>query len=120
MNRKSLNYLDLIPVRNKNISYSTENGIVKLYIKNKGFFHYITQKLCKKPTVSTIELEEIGSCIWQSIDEKNDVFTIGQIIKDKFGSDIEPLYERLYKYFKILEITKLITIKPSQFISQNK
>ena len=55
MNRKSLNYLDLIPVRNKNISYSTENGIVKLYIKNKGFFHYITQKLCKKPTVSTIE-----------------------------------------------------------------
>lgn len=74
MNRKSLNYLDLIPVRNKNISYSTENGIVKLYIKNKGFFHYITQKLCKKPTVSTIELEEIGSCIWQSIDEKKRCF----------------------------------------------
>ena len=76
MNKKAQNYLDLIPVHNKNISYSVENGIVKLYIKNKGFFHYITQKLCKKPTVSTIELEEIGSCIWQSIDEKNDIFSI--------------------------------------------
>ena len=89
MNKKAQNYLDLIPAHNKNISYSVENGIVKLYIKNKGFFHYITQ----------------------SIDEKNDIFSIGQIIKDKFGSDIEPLYERLYKYFKILEISKLIILK---------
>lgn len=110
MNRKKQNYLDLIPAHNKNINYSIENGIVKIYVKNKGFFHFITQKLWKKPTISTIELEKIGSYIWQSIDEKSDIFTIGQILKNKYGTEIEPLYERLCKFFKILENSKLITM----------
>ena len=72
MNRKSLNYLDLIPVRNnKNISYSTEKWNCKaIYQKQRIFPLHYTKIVTKKPTVSTIELEEIGSCIWQSIDEK--------------------------------------------------
>lgn len=102
--QKGDNLLDFIPAKNEKIPFSTdENGKVTLAIENKGLFNKIAQKLFKKPKISYIHLDEMGSFIWPIMDGKKDVFRIGELVKEHFGENAEPLYERLCKYVKILE-----------------
>ena len=102
--QKGDNLLDFIPVRNEQIAFSTDqNGKVTLEIENKGLFNKIAQKLFKKPKVSFIHLDDMGSFIWPLIDGQKDILKIGELVKEHFGEKAEPLYERLCKYVKILE-----------------
>ena len=68
----------------------------------------IAQVLFKKPKVSYIHLDEMGSFIWQHIDGESDIIKIGESVKDHFGEKAEPLYERLAKYIQTLEAYKFI------------
>lgn len=98
------NYLDNIPKINTGLGWKTdENGIVTLEKANKGIFNVIAQKLFKKPEISYIHLDELGSCVWLKIDGKSNIYEIGKKVKVDFGVKAEPLYERLAKYFSILE-----------------
>lgn len=98
------NYLTFIPIRNSEISYtSDENGLVTLEKINKGLFNKIAQKFFKKPKISYIHMEEIGSFIWLIIDGKKDIEAIGKYVSKHFGDKAEPLYERLSKYVQIME-----------------
>ncbi len=102
-NSKS-NYLEKIPVRNKDINWSVdEKGIVTLEIENKGVVNRIFQKLLKKPKKSFIHLDEMGSYVWTLIDGEVNVEKIGEELKEKFGEYAHPVYERLSKYFEILK-----------------
>ena len=102
--QKGENLLDFIPVRNEKIPFSTdENGKVTLEIENKGLFNKIAQKLFKKPKISFIHLDDMGSFIWPLMDGQRDILKIGELVKEHFGESAEPLYERLCKYVKILE-----------------
>ena len=106
---KNENYLEKIPVHPQSIKWtSDEDGIVTLDIENKGFFKYLTQVLIKKPRVSHIHLDELGSFIWTCIDGERDLVKIGEALKEKFGDKAEPVYERLTKYFRMLESYKFI------------
>jgi hypothetical protein len=108
----SKNYLELIPVRNPEISWkSGEDGLVTLEITNKGAFNKIAQTLFKKPKISYVHLDENGSFVWPLIDGENDIIKIGEAVKEHFGEKAEPLYERLAKFFKILESYKFISFK---------
>ncbi len=108
----SKNYLELIPVRNPEISWkSGEDGLVTLEIANKGAFNKIAQTLFKKPKISYVHLDENGSFVWPLIDGENDIIKIGEAVKEHFGEKAEPLYERLAKFFKILESYKFISFK---------
>ena len=103
------NYLNLIPVRNNNIEWSAdENGIVTLKVENKGVFNRITQKLLNKPKFSYIHLDENGSFVWPLIDGEKDITAIGKLVDEHFGEKSHPLYERLFKFFKILYSYKFI------------
>ena len=65
----SENYLERKPARPEGISWSAdENGIVTLDIENTGAFNRIAQKLLKKPKVTHIHLDEIGSFVWPLLD----------------------------------------------------
>ena len=98
------NYLEYIPVKNKELNWSLdEKGIVTLELHNKGFFNKVAQKLFKKPEISYIHMEEMGSFIWQAIDDKKNLIAIGEEVKAHFGDKAEPLYERLAKYVNMLE-----------------
>lgn len=102
--QKGDNLLDFIPVRNEKILFSAdENGKVTLEIENKGLFNKIAQKLFKKPKISYVHLDDMGSFIWPVIDGKKDICEIGKEVKEHFGEKAEPLYERLCKYIKILK-----------------
>ena len=98
------NYLENRPCRVPSIRWSQDqDGNVTLEIDNKGFFNRVAQKLFKKPKVSYVHLDEMGSFVWPIIDGEHDIIKIGELVKEHFGDKAEPLYERLAKYFKILE-----------------
>ena len=98
------NYLDRIPKAAEHISSQVDqNGIVTLFYENKGMFNRIAQKLFKKPITSYIHLDENGSFTWQQMDGQKDIFTIGKAVDEHFGEAAHPLYERLVKFFQILE-----------------
>lgn len=98
------NYLEMIPVRNPEINWTTdEKGIITLEIENKGVANRIAQKLLKKPKITYIHLDENGSFVWPLIDGKRTVTDIAQLVDEHFGEAAKPLYERLVKFFQILE-----------------
>lgn len=98
------NYLERIPVRPDWIEWSAdENGIVTLDIENKGMMNRIAQKLLKKPEVSHIHLDEIGSFVWPLIDGEKNIADFGPYMEERFGEQAHPTYERLAKFFQILE-----------------
>ena len=74
-----------------------------MYIENKGLFNKIAQKFLKKPKFTKIHLDEHGSFVWQLIDGNKSIAEMGISVKDEFGDEAEPLYERLAKYFQILD-----------------
>ena len=98
------NYLEGIPLRHPDINWSKDDeGIVTLEIENTGFMNRVAQKLFKKPKISYVHLDEMGSFVWSVMDGKKDLIKIGEEVKEHFGEKAEPLYERLAKYFQILE-----------------
>lgn len=110
--KKNENYLERVPIRSQSIGFSEdEAGNVALEIENKGIFNFIAQKLLRKPRVSYVHLDEHGSFVWQLIDGEKDILTIGRQVRERFGEKAEPLYERLAKYFQILESYGFIKFK---------
>ncbi len=103
MKKKAENYLERIPCRNEGLRWSVQDEKVTLEIDNKGIFNKIAQKLLKKPKVSYVHLDEMGSFIWPVLDGEKSILDIGELVKEEFGEKANPLYERLAKYFGILE-----------------
>ena len=102
--KKSENYLDKIPMRNAKFNWTKDDaGKVTIEVPNKGVFHFLAQKLLKKPPVTYVHLDKTGSFVWPILDGVKDVHAIGQAVETAFGEEAHPLYERLIKYFQILE-----------------
>ena len=114
-NKKSQeNYLDKVPVIQKKWEVN-EKGLVEVTVENTGFFNVIAQKVFKKPIYSFIELDEYGSCVWQQIDGRKTLYEIGAVLKKQHKKASTQLYERLAKFFGILEHNKYI-----RFIDEEK
>lgn len=105
----SQNYLEKKPIRTEGIGWSKdENGVITLEIVNKGVFNFIVQKLFKRPKISYVHLDEMGSFVWPHIDGDKDIYEIGKLVEAEFGEKANPLYERLATFFKILESYKYV------------
>ena len=103
-NVNSENYLEKKPICKDGLNWSKdENGNVTLEMENKGVANKIMQKLIKKPKISYIHLDEMGSFIWPLMDGEKDILEIGKFVEEHFGEKANPLYERLSQYFKTLE-----------------
>lgn len=103
-NVNSENYLEKKPICKDGLNWSEdENGNVTLEMENKGVANRIMQKLIKKPKISYIHLDEMGSFIWPLMDGEKDILEIGKYVEEHFGEKANPLYERLSQYFKTLE-----------------
>lgn len=107
--RKQENFLDYIPKRNKLYEWDlNQKKHVEVAVVNRGLFNRIAQIFFRKPKVSRIELDELGSFIWQELDGKKTVYEIGACVKERFGKKAEPLYERLSEYIRILHNNRFI------------
>jgi hypothetical protein len=100
----SENYLERRPMRAEGIGWNTdENGLITLEIENTGVMNRIAQKLFKKPKISYVHMEEVGSFVWPLLDGEKDILVLGEAVKEQFGEKAEPLYPRLAKYFQIMD-----------------
>lgn len=107
--KTSENFLERKPVRAEELRWTTDTeGKVTLEIENKGIMNRICQKLLKKPPVSYIHLDEMGSFLWPRLDGEKTLIELGGEVKAEFGEKAEPLYERLAKYVQILESYQFI------------
>lgn len=97
------NYLERIPRRNEKYNWTEKDGIVTLEIENKGFFNKMCQLILKKPKVSYVHLDEMGSFVWPLLNGEKTIMMLGEDVDAHFGEKAHPLYERLAKYFQILE-----------------
>ncbi len=98
------NYLDQRPTHKEGIGWSADkDGNITLEVENKGLANRIAQKILKKPKISYIHLDEMGSFVWPLIDGVKTITEIGEYVEEHFGEKAHPLYERLAKYFQILD-----------------
>lgn len=115
MNKKeivSANYLEKIPVRSPHLKWTwADDGKVTLEIENTGFFNRLAQRFFGKPKISYVHLDNTGSFLWPLIDGEKNILVLGEDLKESFGEAAEPLYERLAKFFQILESYSFITFK---------
>ena len=105
------NYLDNVPRHNPELKFEIdENNRVIIYQENKGLMKTLTQKLMKKPRISMIHLDELGSFVWQQMDGERTVYEIAERVKEHFGENADPLYNRLVTYVDTLRSYQFIHI----------
>lgn len=104
LNKKQApNLLDMIPHQStKNRFEIGEDGMVTIFVENKGPFNFAAQKLFHKPRFTQIHLEEFGSFIWQHIDGNKTIKEIADCMHEHFGEKADPLYPRISMYVKSL------------------
>ncbi|MBI3123224.1 MAG: PqqD family protein [Ignavibacteriales bacterium] len=87
-----------------------ENKLVTVLIpkfQNKLAVKLFEPKL-KSPNIK-LKLDELGSAVWLAVDGKKKVGVIARELVDAFGDKIQPVEERLPKFFTQLYEQKLIT-----------
>ena len=83
--KDSKNYLDFIPEKNPEIEYETgEDGIITVLIEWKGFYHKLAQRFFRRPRVSEIKLDKLGTFVWNSIDDKRMYMQSPKSLKQSF------------------------------------
>lgn len=106
------NYLEKVPMRNDLLKWEVDDeDKVVLLIENTGFFNCVAQKLFKKPPVTYIHLDDMGSFVWPLVDGEKNIIELGKAVDEHFGEQAKPLYERLAKFFQILDSYKFIKWK---------
>lgn len=98
------NYLLRVPVPKVGMDWQQEeDGTVTLKVENTGWANRIAQKLFKRPRFSQIHLDATGSFLWPLMDGERNLTELGKLVDEKFGEEAHPLYERLARYFEILD-----------------
>ncbi|MCH8289103.1 MAG: PqqD family protein [Candidatus Marinimicrobia bacterium] len=107
--KTEVNLLELVPKRILEWEY-TDDGLVTLKIpKFRGKLgNFITSKM-NSPDY-TVQLDAVGSFVWKECDGEKNVLEISQKMKDEFGDDVEPLYERISFFIKTLTSSKAIEL----------
>lgn len=109
---KDDNFLDLVPVRQDKFRWKDlDNGNVQILIDRNSFLERAVRLIVKTPEVMKIDLDSHGSFIWNSMNGERTIFEIGELVKEKFGEEMEPLYERLSQYINILRNNKFIRLE---------
>lgn len=112
MARKPKNYLDFVPLINPQNSWTQdESGKVTIHMVHRGVYAWIAQKFFHRPKVSHIDLDRYGSYVWTCIDGEKTVGQLALVMKERFGQEAEPLYDRLVKYMQILYNNQFVVYK---------
>lgn len=96
------NYLHRVPFYSTCVDWKFDGENVVLEKENRGFCNRIAQLMFKKPRISYIHLDNIGSIVWTLTDGKKDIAKIGDVLRDIHGIPAELMYERLCTYFASL------------------
>ena len=102
------NLWELKPRRLAEWESSDDGKVVVLIPKFKSAFlkKWLMPKLAKP--FFKVKLDETGSAIWLLCDGETSVLSIADELRKKFGSAVEPIEERMTRFFYQLERGDLI------------
>lgn len=103
MENEENNWLLLVPERNLAWEINAETNLVELKkpkLKNKWLKKYLLPYM-KNPEYR-VKLDNIGTFVWNNIDGKQSCLEISEKMKREFGSSVDPVEERLGKFFQSL------------------
>ena len=95
------NFLLYVPDK-KHKEYEIKKGKVLLIFHHDKPVEKFMRWLIKKPYTSDIELDTMGSRVWELINGQNTVYDIGQQLIIIYGKSCEPVYDRLILYIRYL------------------
>lgn len=99
--KKEDNFLLYVPEK-KHTNWEVKNGKVYLVFYHNKTIERFMRWLVKKPNVSDVELDDLGSAVWTAIDGKASVYEIGEKILKQFGEKCDPVYDRLIMFLRYL------------------
>lgn len=108
---KNKNVMMMIPKRRCNIQWEKEEEIITLIIKREKVIDRIMNKLFKTPKTIRIELDSIGSFVWENCDGIDTINNISKKMENHFGNKVDPVIERLVTYIRTLKNNKFIEVE---------
>lgn len=109
-NKESQNLLELIPSKLCESIVEEGKEFVLLPKFPSKFGRKFLMPIFKNPFVK-VELDEIGRFIWSLVDGKKDIYEISELAKEHFGDKIEPVYERVGKFFSMMKMSSIVEFK---------
>lgn len=108
---QELNYLELTPVRNYNHIVEDENRVAVLVPRftNKFLVKYLVPRL-KSPDIK-VKLDKFGSSAWLKADGNKNVQQICEELFSEYGEQINPVVDRVTKFYTQLYQYKFISFK---------
>ena len=67
--------------------------------------------MTKKSNTSTLELDKLGSLVWENIDGKNTIYDIINILLETEEDTYESMQQRVFMFIRILKNRKIIAFK---------
>ncbi|AAM23461.1 hypothetical protein M2349_002201 [Caldanaerobacter subterraneus subsp. tengcongensis MB4] len=96
------NFLLYVPKKSEKVNWEKRGDKVMFLFYHDKLIEKMVRLFVKKPRVTTLELDDIGTAVWELIDGEKNVYEIGQQLKERFGERVEPLYERLSLFMRYL------------------
>lgn len=89
--------LNIVYDKNPKFEYEVdEDNIVTILIEQNHPIQKVFRKLkANIPEYRRLQFDEKTSFVFLQLDGIKNVKVIGELLKDKYGDDVEPLYERL-------------------------
>jgi hypothetical protein len=108
---EKINLLDLKPSRNLKWETGEKNEVILFVPKfqNRLLVKYVMPNI-KRPYFR-IKLDDHGSLIWNLCDGNTTVGNMADKLKEKFGENFDPTYERIGKFVNQLLRDKFLTIE---------
>lgn len=106
---KDDNFLLYIPSKRLTTFEVNKGKVLLIFHHNKPIEKFV-RWMVKKPYTSDMQLDDLGSLVWLSINGESTVYEIGEILKEKFGKGCEPVYDRLIMFIRYLHKRGWITL----------
>jgi len=105
-----INLLELVPKRLRNFETDAE-GIVTVKVRR---FKYNWMAVAflpkwKSPFINT-RLDSFGSHVWKHCDGVQNVYAIGEKLREEFGEEVEPVHDRLKLFFQQLTLRRFVAM----------
>jgi hypothetical protein len=110
INIKEENFLDIVPVK-LHLDYKKQDGNIHLVFTHDGFIQKFLRWMTKKKKISTLELNGLGTVVWENIDGKNTIYEIINILLKEEEDSYESMQERVFRFIRLLKNKKYIDFK---------
>ena len=107
----SCNLLHMRPICKANVTTSVTNDHLNLVVSHNKWFSKLVSKYLGVPEKSYITLDSQGAYVWQHCIGEFTIAEIMESMHNQFGTEAEPVLERLIVFIQILARNRLIILQ---------